>query len=310
MLERRQFAMALQARAATAAMNSQDGLTMSKHAELLKTLFRASVPRNVRNWLRSPSKSAKWLCDRIRFSVGITKTLRFPSGYPVICHPHAYEIFCQAQLHDPDQREELRHFESHCSNRMLLYDIGAHYGAFSLAAAHYGGAAIAVDPSPMATRMILTESALNECADRVQVVRAAVSDANGVLNMLSSGVFSAGYFKVASGRSRRDLTRMQAITIDQMAASYGPPTHIKIDVEGHEAAVLRGAQDTLNRYSPFLFLELHNEMILLDGGDPNSSLDELAKANYEPCTFEGAILARSSILERPIVRCVASRRSG
>ena len=283
---------------------------MSKQSELLKDVFRATVPREVRNWLRSPSKSAKWLSDSIRFSVGITNTLRFPSGYPIICHPHAYGIFRDAQINDFDQREEFRHFESHCSDKMLLFDIGAHFGAFSLAAAHYGGVSIAVDPSPMAVHMIVTESVLNGCKDQIRVIQAAASDAVGVLNMLNSGVFSAGYFKVASGRTRRDLTKTQAVTIDQMVVGFGPPTHIKIDVEGHEAAVLRGAKDTLSRYSPFLFLELHNEMVRLNGGDPNSSLDELARLDYRPYAFDGATLSRSSILEPSIVRCVAYRGNG
>ena len=62
------------------------------------------------------------------------------------------------------------------------------------------------------------------------------------------------------------------MTVDQMAAEYGVPTHIKIDMEGHEASVLRGARATLERHSPFLFLELHNEMVQFGGGNPNEAL--------------------------------------
>jgi FkbM family methyltransferase len=283
---------------------------MSKKSEFVKNILRASVPRVLRSSLRSPSTSAKWFWDSIQFSLGITKALNFPSGRSIICHPHAYHIFCAAQIDDPDQREEFRNFETHCSDRMMLFDIGAHYGVFSLAAALYGGNAIAVDPSPMATQMIAIEIALNSCSDTVRVVQAAVSDINGVLNMLNSGIFSAGYFKVTKSRSRRDLTKTQALTIDQMVDSFGVPTHIKIDVEGHEAAVLRGAKDTLCQHSPDLFLELHNEMILADGGDPASSLDELAMVGYETYTFDGEVLSRHSILKKPIVRCVASKRNG
>jgi FkbM family methyltransferase len=225
----------------------------------------------------------------------------------MVCHPHAHKVVYEAQIVDPEQREEFRHFVSHCTSKMFLYDIVAHFGVFSVVAAHFGGKAVAVDPSPTATRMIATEALLNRCTDRIQILQAAVSDVNGALNMLSSGVYSAGYFKVAKGRSRRDLTQTQSFTIDQMVYHFGAPSHIKIDVEGHEAAVLRGATNTLTRYSPLLFLELHNEMVISEGGDPRFPLDELARLGYATFALNGESISREAILSRSIIRIKASK---
>jgi FkbM family methyltransferase len=188
---------------------------------------------------------------------------------------------------------------------MNLFDIGAHFGIFSLAAAHFGGKAVAVDPSPTAKRMIAKQAALNGYTDRIQIVQAAVSDTNGAMGLLSSGVFSDGYFKVAEGRSKRDLTQTRAVTVDQMVRDFGIPTHLKIDVEGHEAAVLRGARATLSQFSPLLFLELHNEMVVSEGGDPTSALDEIAQLDYATFGHDGRALSRTEILARPIVRILA-----
>jgi FkbM family methyltransferase len=278
-------------------------------SELLKSIVRAAVPRPVRNWLRSPSRSAEWLWHSTRFSLGVRQPLDLSSGFSLVCHPRAYKVFYEAQIVDPEQREEFRTFLSHCCDRMFLFDVGAHYGVFSLAAAHFGGKAVAVDPSPIAAHMIATEASLNGLADRIQILQAAVSDANGVMNMLSSGVFSSGYFKVAKARPRRELTETQALTIDQMVCQFGAPTHIKIDVEGHEAAALRGARDVLGRTSPILFLEFHNEMVASEGGDPNAALDELASLGYAFFALNGNPIDRRAILARPLIRITARRDS-
>jgi FkbM family methyltransferase len=278
-------------------------------SDLLKAIVRTAVPRQVRNWLRSPSKSAEWLWHSTLFRLGATRTLDLSSGFSMVCHPHAYKLIYDAQIRDSEQHEEFLNFLPHCCDRMLLFDIGAHYGVFSLAAAHFGGTAIAADPSPTATRMIETEAALNGWSSRIHILRNAVSDKNGVMDMLTSGVFSAGYYKVVKGRSKRDLTATQALTIDQIACQFGAPTHIKIDVEGHEAAVLRGARRVLRQASPILFLELHNEMIASEGGDPSAALDELSSLGYEVFTLNGEKINRSAILDRPLIR-VTSRREG
>lgn len=275
-------------------------------AELLKSVVRNTVPRSVRNWLRSPSRSAEWLWDSAAFSFGATRTLALLPEWTLVCHPHFYKVVHQAQIDDPEQAEEFQSFARRCSNRMFLFDIGAHFGVFSLAAAHFGGRAVAVDPSPTATRMIAVETRLNRCKGAIQILQAAVSDSNGVVGMLSSGVFSDGYFKFVRGRSSSDLTETQALTVDQISERFGAPTHIKIDVEGHEAAVLRGAHSTLAKYSPVLFLELHNEFVSADGGDPGSTLDSLDESGYATYSLDGSVISRKDILRRSLLRIVAT----
>ena len=280
-------------------------------ADLLKSVIRAMVPRPLRNWLRSPSRSTRWLWDATRFYLGTTETLQFPPNWTLICHPYAHRVAYQAQIADPEQSDEFKNFLLQCNDRMFLFDVGAHFGMFSLAAAHFGGKAIAVDPSPIATRMIARQAALNGLTKSIRIIQAAVSDESGVVDLLSSGVFSDGYFKMSHGRAKGELTQTQAMTIDELVGQHGVPTHIKIDVEGQEAAVLRGGRKTLEKFSPILFLELHNEMTTAEGGDPNLALNELAQLKYETFAINGnSLLGRDGILQRPLLRIVAARVLG
>jgi hypothetical protein len=68
----------------------------------LETVIRAAVPRGVRNWIRSPSKSAEWLWDSAQFSLGITESLEISPNLTIACHPSAYKIFRRDQVQDPE----------------------------------------------------------------------------------------------------------------------------------------------------------------------------------------------------------------
>jgi FkbM family methyltransferase len=248
---------------------------------------------------------AEWAWDRATFALGFTRRLPALPDWSVICHPEAYRVFHDAQVADPVQREEFLSFATQCDTKMLLFDIGAHYGIFSLAAAHRGGRAIAIDASPAALRMISTEARLNGLESRVQTLHAGVGETSGEMEMLSSGVFSYGYFTVSAGRAQTELTRVPAVTVDELSPRFGPPTHLKIDVEGHELAVLRGARETLTRYSPLLFIELHNEMVAAAGSSPAETLNEITRNGYQVFGVDGQPADATATLNVPIARIVA-----
>jgi hypothetical protein len=187
-------------------------------AEFVKQLVRYTIPRLIRNWLRSPARSFEWIADNALFSLGVTKRLRLSHNVNVILHPHAFKIGQRGQITDPEQRAEFDNFISQCDSRMFLFDIGAHYGLFSLAAAQLGAKAVAVELSSSAIRIMIRQIAMNHLTDRIRPVQAAASDLPGVLQVLDSGVFSDGYMKFVRERPMRELTEVPAISIDKIAA--------------------------------------------------------------------------------------------
>jgi FkbM family methyltransferase len=271
---------------------------------------RALIPRAIRNSLRSPTRSTAWALANLKYWLGVKEQRELRPGFSIVCHPAAYRFSYSAQQEDPGQMLELDGFITSCHPGMILFDIGAHFGIFSLAALHYGGPtarAVAVDPSPTAARMLKIQAALNGAGANLQVIQAAVGDKAGELDLVGAGPFSSGYLGPPADHPRRDLTRVCATTLDKLSGELGMrPTHIKVDVEGSEAAVLRGGQLVLTRAPrPVLFLELHNSFIRDRGADPEETLRLLAAMGYQAFSAAGLPLAQSAILDEPIARLVA-----
>jgi FkbM family methyltransferase len=278
-----------------------------------KNYLRAAVPRGLRNWLRAPLRSLEWALQEVKYAAGAKETVAMRPGFSPVCHPAVFNFAYHLQHTDPDQVREFDGFIKYAIPEMVLFDIGAHFGLFSLAALHYGGpraVAVAVDPSPTAARMVKIQAQLNKVTDRLHVVEASVGDHTGVQNMVAVGVMAGGYFVFPrDDHTGSELTVTKAFTIDDLTDQYQlTPTHIKIDVEGAEAAVLKGGKQTLSgSQAPLLFVELHNQIVSDLGGDPGEAISLLRDYDYKIFSSDGLPLGTDAVLQQEIVRVIASK---
>ncbi len=274
-------------------------------SDVLRDLARRLVPRSIRNVARSPRSTFAWASHELEYRFGIRRHCTIADGWTVRCHPAAAHAF-RSHLEDHEFQRELAGFRAHSRPAMRLIDVGAHYGVFTLAALHYGPEArvVAVDPSPVAIRVMRANVALSGSADRVEIVEAAVGARMGTLPMLSTGPGSTHYMIFADS-TRPDTSPIALTTLDALSARFPDgPTHVKADVEGFEEEVIRGGAAVLARLRPVVHLELHGAMIRERGGDPRAPLNLLADLGYRRLESSGSTVTAAWAATQDLVRLV------
>jgi FkbM family methyltransferase len=268
------------------------------------------VPRPARNLLRSPRTTVRWLGQEVGHLLGRARVCEVRPDWVVRCHPAsfgAFEMFRQCA----ELRTELDGFVARCRPEMVLYDIGANFGIFSLAALRYGGEnarVVAVDPSATANRIHRANLRLAAADARVTLVESAVGASNDSLPMLTTGP-AGEHYMVAADDGRTDVTSIRQCTLASLAEMTGlVPTHIKIDVEGFEGEVIEGGADLLRRCQPIVFLELHGGMLRQRGLAPLGVLRRLAECGYERIECGGAPIEPENAAAMDLTRLVCLPR--
>lgn len=124
----------------------------------------------------------------------------------------------------------------------LFLDIGANIGSYTvLASGAVGATTIAVEPIPATAKVLEANVGINGLGGRVEVRRLGISDKVGVLRF-TSALDACNH--VAGTDETEGVIEVQVTTVDSLCVDRAP-TVIKIDVEGHEMAVISGATRTL-----------------------------------------------------------------
>lgn len=171
----------------------------------------------------------------------------------------------------------LRVLREHLGPGDTFVDIGANHGSFSVAAARLvGPEGLVVAFEPQGHLAELLRRSLGEAGVPFSVHEVACSDRNGEAEFFvpraSSGF--AGLIRGYSGDAEGSTLRVPLRRFDDAVdwAAFPGKIFIKVDVEGAEAAVLRGAAGVLAARRPCILMEVNPEAAAAGGW----SYEELA----------------------------------
>jgi FkbM family methyltransferase len=169
----------------------------------------------------------------------------------------AYHLFLDRMMGRVE--EELLRLDTIVEGREVALDIGANQGYYSYTLSRLFEKVIAFEPNPSVVTRLLRSGAGN-----VEVHNVALSSSTGELDLfvpVVDGVEQSGWasFNRNNLPDARDF-RVLHVPVRPLD-SFGLTTvsFIKIDVEGHEPAVLAGAVETLRRCRPVVLIEVKEE---------------------------------------------------
>jgi FkbM family methyltransferase len=138
----------------------------------------------------------------------------------------------------------------------VFYDIGAHVGYYSCMALASGVKHVcSFEPDPLTNSVLRLNLELNQGLDRAEALQFAVGDEIASRTFYRAAALNTGM----SGFTERqsvDSFSVDVRTLDSFVSQPGAlaPTIMKIDVEGHEMAVLAGAATLFKTAPPHLIV--------------------------------------------------------
>ena len=234
------------------------------------------------------------LARAVRFQVRSRITGRpspTPIGHATILAERGFKASTKAVYGNPPDWAEMQAWRRILKPGDLFVDVGANVGAYTLWASDCGANVIAVEPNAETAKRLRRNVTLNRF--EVEIAELALADQPGTLRM-TSDLDSVNHF-VADDQDGVDVpvTTLDLLLGDRTAAG------MKIDVEGAEELVLRGAPRALAEHRiPVIQLEW-NDMSELTGMGTRGSLAKLlSTAGYRfmrpddqgrlaPCDIEG-----------------------
>ena len=243
------------------AVANREPLTDEGMAELYRSLqnlplipktekFYALKLRILRMQLHSPSKSDLRtinLRTGLKMIVDLKESSALDLYYGLFDEQHDFELFTAA-----------------IKSGDVVLDVGANMGIYSMTGAQRVGAlgrVFAFEPNSNARNLLSQNIAINKLTRAVKIISSCVGDYDGATQFHET-MDSAFSGMRATGRSSiKRIIEVPVITLDSFISreNLDRVDALKLDVEGFEANVLKGAALLLDRSDPVIMLEISNK---------------------------------------------------
>lgn len=162
----------------------------------------------------------------------------------------------------------------------VVWDIGAAFGLFAIHSASMCKNVVAFEPDPAHFERLQANVRWNSLNHQVSLQQIALSDSKGNFALVSDGLTGVSPSLAPTANGARTVT-VATDTVDNLIDGGLPtPNVLKIDVEGAEAQVLRGATDLLSSETAprVIFVEVHPQF-LPQFGDIVDDVHNLIQSN-------------------------------
>jgi FkbM family methyltransferase len=206
-----------------------------------------------------------------------------------------------------DSNAEIRYIKEFLehTNHSCIIECGSHHGMTTILLSKWAknGTIYAFEPVPGNVDILRKNIDLNDCTN-VIVIGKVVGSSDGVVKIKNQSNSA-----VRSDRSTG--LAVQCISVDQFCSeALIRPDIIKIDVEGFEIDVLKGARDVLAQH-PGIFIEIHSEILSRYGQTVSNVWEHIDRTAYDiwiqrnddrpPVPYRGeAIKTRVHLFCRPL----------
>lgn len=181
-----------------------------------------------------------WNSTKQSFTTPQGDLIRLDPSDKVVCGMmrggHEWEYFMQ------------QYIMRYASKDAISLDVGANIGVHAITMAKYSKRVIAFEPQPHVAQ-ILRENVGH--FGNVEVREVALGDTENDVYLEPAGD-NVGNVAVSATRTARKATQ---ITLDSL--DFGPDVIglMKIDIEGYEPQMLKGAMETIRKHKPVILLE-------------------------------------------------------
>lgn len=171
-----------------------------------------------------------------------------------------------------------------------VIDVGANIGLFTVLFSktiENDNRVLAIEPTQNATKYLEENIRQNNCSEKVIIFNGVAADKPGgyVLNTIAgmeeySSLGQLTHSDIIEKKS--NLLAVPGQTIDTLVTKYSiQPGFIKIDTEGAELSVIKGAQQTITNFRPVILSEVSDRLLQVQGGSVKKLFELLHEHDYK-----------------------------
>lgn len=187
---------------------------------------------------------------------------------------------------------------------MVVYDVGSHFGYFSLLASALVGDAgdvFAFEPTSN-TYSVLSSNA--ERRENISCHNVAAFRESGEISFWDQGLNGSSVNFIVNDQSSVDpahivsgrMIKVPAVKLDEFASDHRDPDFLKIDAEGAEGPILEGMAEIIQRSRPAISLEMGDGITQKTGNKPcRENVTFLQDLGYEVYDYRRCEMQRHDI---------------